>query len=144
LGLFGPQLAEKIIVSQRELPSDVRQFLAEYIRSIEQLEILLLLRESPERQWTPAAIYQRVRSSERSVTGTLEALCKQNLVRQSDEPAPGYQFSPPTDQLKDTIATVARLYLERRVKIVEAIYSERVSEVDQFAKAFRLRKDPNA
>jgi len=128
-------------VAPNELPADVRTFLTEQIRSLEQLEILLLLGQTPEKSWTPAEVYQVVRSSERSVGDTLETLRKQGLLRLENAGA-AYQFSPPNDQLKDTIGSVARLYVERRVKIVEAIYSE-VSELDQFAKAFRLRKDPN-
>lgn len=125
-----------------DLPIEVRHFLAEHIGSLEQLEILLLLREQSQRAWSVAEVFRVVRSSERSAAETLSALCKQGLLRAVETPAGAYQFGPP-EPLKETIAAVARLYAERRVKIVEAIYSERVSEVDQFAKAFRLRKDPH-
>jgi hypothetical protein len=122
----------------------VRQFLKEHIRSLEQLEILLLLQKDAQREWSPAEVYRVVRSSERSVTETLETLGRQGLLRKTELPAESkFQFSPSTDLLRTTIGNLADLYSERRVRIVEAIYSERISPMDEFAKAFRLRKDGN-
>ncbi len=82
---------------------------------------------------------ERVPGRERSVSATLEALCKTGLLITADDGT--YQFSPKTEQLKDLVISLGRLYAERRVRIVEALYLEKPSEVDEFAKAFRLRKD---
>jgi hypothetical protein len=130
-------------VSSRELPEDVQQLLKEQIRSIEQLEILLLLREAPEKTWTAATVYQTVRSSERSVSATLDHLARSGFLSRSEGSPPAFQYAPQSTDLGVTVGRLAHLYVERRVRIVEAIYSERVSAVDEFAKAFRLRKDPN-
>lgn len=131
-------------MSLSELPRDVQQLLAEQIRSIEQLEILLLLRDNADRRWTASEVYQKVRSSERSVGYTLEELARRGLLARIDQPQTQFQFAPQTEELKAAIDQLARLYSERRVRIVEAIYSAPISAVDEFAKAFRLRKDPNA
>lgn len=129
-------------MSQFELPADVRHLLTEHIRSIEQLEILLLLRDGASRCWTPAEVYQVVQSSERSVENTLASLHKQGLIVTAQGDA-AYRFGPRSRQLEETVSNLAHFYSERRVRVVEAIYAERPSEVDAFAKAFRLRKDPN-
>jgi hypothetical protein len=131
------------VVPPSELPKDVQQLLREQIRSIEQLEILLLLREEPERHWTPADVYKKVRSSERSVEQTLNGFVKRGMATRIEGPQPSFHFAPQSPQLADTLGSLAHLYTERRVRIVEAIYSEPVSEVEEFAKAFRLRKDSN-
>ncbi len=131
-------------MSPPELPSDVQQLLKEQIRSIEKLEILLLLRETPDHGWTANEVYEKVRSSVRSVTLTLEELARQGFLGTTGEtPLTTFRFTPQTKSLKEAIEQLAHLYAERRVRIVEAIYSERVSAVDEFAKAFRLRKDSN-
>lgn len=130
-------------VSTGELPTEVLQLLREQIRSLEQLEILLLLWGEPERVWLPADVYQRIRSSERSVAETLELLCERGFAARSDQPQPGYRFAPGTSQLGEAVAALAHFYSERRVRIVEAIYSDGSTEVDEFAKAFRFRKDPH-
>jgi hypothetical protein len=132
------------LVAQRELPIEIEEFLANNIRSIEQLEILLMLQARPERRWTAGEVNGIIRSSDHSVASTLDQLCKQGLLRCSMESSvPQYQFAP-SAALGPTITTLARLYAERRVKIIETIYSERLSEMDEFARAFRLRKDRNA
>jgi hypothetical protein len=128
---------------QSALPVNVRQLLKEHIRSIEQLEILLLLQGGADRLWTPPEIYQVVQSNERSVSATLETLCRQGLLRKTEPPQTAYQFSPQTPEVKEAVRELAKLYAEKRVRIVQAIYSEGVSAADEFAKAFRLRKDDN-
>ena len=129
--------------SPGELPADVLQLLRERIRSIEQLEILLLLRESGDRFWNAAEVYQEVRSSERSVAQTLERLCLKGLL-DCDKATSRYRFAPQTEAMKTAIDHLAELYAERRVRVVEAIYSEPLDAVDEFARAFRLRKDSDA
>ena len=129
--------------SPGELPSDVLQLLRERIRSIEQLEILLLLRESGDRMWTAGEVYKQVRSSERSVAQTLQGLCSKGLLF-CDAATSQFRFEPQTEALRVTIDQLADLYAERRVRVVEAIYSEPLDAVDEFAKAFRLRKDSDA
>ncbi|HYG24976.1 MAG TPA: hypothetical protein VEH04_19585 [Verrucomicrobiae bacterium] len=126
-----------------DLPSDVQQLLREHIRSIETLEILLLLRSEPDRAWTCSAVYQQVRSSERSVSQTVEDLFQRGFLQRIESPERTYRFAPQSPALREALEKLAHLYSERRVRVVEAIYSERVSAVDEFAKSFRLRKDPN-
>ena len=46
----------------------VKQLLSRHIGSVEQLEVLLLLRGSPERAWTSAEVYDVIRSSPVSVS----------------------------------------------------------------------------
>lgn len=127
-----------------ELPKDVQQLLRNRIRSIEQLEIVLLLREHAERHWTAAETYQEIRSSERSVQEALKILSQKGLLKSHAPTAPTFSYSPESPELGATLDRLAHLYAERRVRIVEAIYSEPVSAVDEFAKAFRIRKDHDA
>src|SRR5215204_4843503 len=71
-----------------ELPKDVMQLLKERIRSIEQLEMLLLLHQSGQRAWTSAEVYEKIRSSERSVAQALEELCQKGLLKKTTPPSP--------------------------------------------------------
>lgn len=131
------------VVAPSDLPSEVQQLLREHIRSIETLEILLLLRGDPGRAWTAAAVFQQVRSSERSIGQTLDNLTHRGFLRREPQSDSAFRYAPATDPLRDAIDKLAHLYSERRVRIVEAIYSERISPVDEFARSFRIRKDSN-
>lgn len=129
---------------QNELPAEVERLLRERIHSIETLEILLLLRGDSQRPWSSAEVNRVVRSSEPSVAKTLDALARQDLLLRIDGTVPSYRFAPRDEPLIQAITALASLYQERRVRIVQAIYSDRNSEVDEFAKAFKLRKDNHA
>src|SRR5947207_2897383 len=60
-----------------ELPTSVRQFISRYIRSVEQLEILLLLRERTDMEWTVQKTYEVILSAPASVQRWLEELVRQ-------------------------------------------------------------------
>ncbi len=63
----------EIPMPDETLPPAVKQLLSRHIRSVEQLEVLLLLRGSPDRTWTSVEVYDVIRSSPASVTQRLEA-----------------------------------------------------------------------
>jgi hypothetical protein len=126
-------------VSETEIPSEVRQFLAENIRSIEQLEVLLLLSASAERKWTSAEVYHSVLTNERSISQTLEMLSERGLIARTTDDA--YQLSILPDQTKALVTRLAQLYKERPARIIHALYAASESEVDAFAQAFKIRKD---
>ena len=44
-------------------PEAVRSFILEHINSVEQLEVLLLLKNQPDREWTAEAVSQAVYST---------------------------------------------------------------------------------
>jgi hypothetical protein len=128
-------------MSGGRLPEDVQRFLRVQIRSIEQLEILLLLSAEPDRTWTAAEVYKVVLSNQKSVEEELDRLAQQGLLRRNDRGEVTFEFSPSSEGWKVLITEIGRLYKERRVKVVEAIYAAPVSEIDEFAKAFRIRKE---
>jgi hypothetical protein len=127
-------------VSEVAIPEDVRQFLIRHIQSIAQLEILLLLYSAPERSWTIGDAYKVVLSNQELVEKTLERFCRLGLARKSETGT--YQFSPASDQVRALVTRLATLYRERQGRIIQAIYEAPVSEIEEFAKAFKIRKDP--
>ena len=126
-------------MSDASVPEDVRQFLTRYVRSIGQLEILLQLNAAPQRWWTPAEMYKAVLSNEELVGKTLESFVQLGLIRKAEPLA--YQFSPSSKEVEVVVRKLADLYRERPIRVVQAIYEAQVSEIEEFAKAFRLRKD---
>jgi hypothetical protein len=49
-------------VADSTLPAELVRFIHEHIHSVEQLEVLLLLRENPERWWSPEEVSQALRT----------------------------------------------------------------------------------
>jgi hypothetical protein len=118
----------------------VRQLIARHIVSIEQLEILLLLREQRARAWSPAEVNDRIQSSLPSVSDRLADLVRRGLLRRDDD---GFRYDAPADQ-DVIIAELAGEYRDRRYSVIDLIFSKGSDKLKVFADAFRVKKgDPH-
>ena len=123
------------------VPDDVRAFLAQYIDSVEQMEILLLLHGTPEREWSAAAAAGHLYGQPSSVGRRLAILRLQGLLacRESADDDM-YRYAPATPALDLTVGRLADAYRDRRVSVVGLIASRPMDNVRAFADAFRFRK----
>lgn len=124
------------------LPDDVQRFVAEQITSVEQLEILLLLRGRPDVEWTPTMVSEEIRTSERSATSRLADLERRGLLRSREEESSvkRFWFEPLTESLRRAVEHVATAYAERRYTVIDLIFSKPIDELRLYADAFRFRK----
>jgi hypothetical protein len=123
------------------LPEDVRQFLLRYIDSVEQLEVLLLLRGSPTTSWSPESVAQALYSNPTSVAYRLAMLQRHELIAAAEPPS-SYRYQP-SPAMQQAVSRVADMYKERRVAVITFIASKPMANVRAFSDAFRLRKrDP--
>jgi len=125
------------------LPNEVEQFILKYIDSLEEMEILLLLSSAPEKVWTPDMVYEAIRSSLDSVKQRLEALAAKGLLQSKGEGHRSYQFQPATADLAAAVQSLAMAYKERRLRVLECLFSKPLSSLRIFADAFKIRKDSN-
>lgn len=119
------------------LSPTVRSFVFAYIDSIEMLEIVLSLAEQPDVSFTAEAISERLRTSPSSAHTRLVALHRQQLV---DRTADGRYLFSAGSRHREVLQEVAAAYRERRVRIVNLIYSRPSEVVTVFADAFLLRR----
>ena len=122
------------------LPTSVQQFLAKYIRSVEQLEVLLLLQHSPDRSWTGAEVYETVRSSRASVEERLESFVLLGFLGKDDGPPPTFRYAP-KETLAVAVDETASAYQKWRIRVIEAIFTPAADSAQRFADAFKVRKD---
>ena len=128
-------------MSESGFSEELDKFIASEIQSLEQLEILLLLSGNPHRWWSAKAVYDVVKSSPGSVQDRLEEMARREVLKKETEGEIRYQFSPTDDSLWKVVSELREAYKERSVKIVQAIYSKPPDGVQEFARAFRVRKD---
>lgn len=102
------------------IPEPVRKLVVEQIGSIEQLEVLLLLRAHGDRAWSVQGINDSVRSSQSSVKTRLEALIDGGFVTRTGGL---YRYRAPP-QLDALVGALASAYAERRFTIIELIFSK--------------------
>ena len=120
------------------LPDDVHRFLYRHIGSVEQLEVLLLLRRFPERSWSAAEVARELYSHPSSIAQRLSALLAAELARETS--AGQFQYGPRSAEVDATVAGVDRMYHERRVAVISLIASRPAESVRAFSDAFRIRK----
>ena len=128
-------------MASETLPEPVKRFLSRYIHSLEQLELLLLLRAHPARLWTVVQVYEVIRSSQASLQKGLESFAREGFFAEEKESVPGFRYAPRDDELREAVEQVAASYQLSRVRVIEAIFAPEIDPVQTFADAFKLRKD---
>lgn len=122
------------------MPDDLRRLIADWLPSVERLEILLLLFEGRERGWTIEEVQAQIRSSPESIRQNASALVAAGLATAEGSMPTTIRYQPANDRLHATVARLGQLYRERRVAVIEAIYAERHGEAQSFSDAFQIRK----
>ena len=128
-------------MSSDALPPPVKQLLSRYIRSIEQLEVLLLLRSQPQRAWAPAEVYDVIRSSQSSIATRLQDFTAAGFLVEENGTRATYRYAPRDENLRSALDQTAAAYQTWRIRVIEAIFAPEVDPVQSFADAFKLRKD---
>lgn len=122
------------------IPEHVHQLISEHIRSIAQLELLVMLRREPDKQWTVEQVAKTLYTAVSMTEPLLESLRAGGLLVATHTPELQYRYAPKTPEMERAIADLDRLYQERRVTIINLIYSAPTEKLRNFADAFRLRK----
>lgn len=117
----------------------MRRLIADSIDSVEQLEILLLLLQHPERTWGAESVARELRISPLSAGDRLEDLTRDALLARVGG-GEEYRYAPGSAELDEAVRGLATAYTERRVTVINLIFSKPVDKIRTFADAFRLRK----
>lgn len=120
------------------LPAHLRAFLYSCIDSLDQLEILLLLR-STGTAWTARAVAHELQVYDARARALLDALAARGLVRATVRGETEYVFQPSTDVLAGYCEELADHYLRSRLEVVRFVSALPPPSIRSFAKAFRLR-----
>lgn len=129
-------------VFHTDLPSSIRIFLARFIRSVEQLEILLLFARSPGSVWSSKKVYDAILSTPHSVERWLDEMTRTGLLEKApDQPASYHSCN--NEELLGQITLLEELYRMSPVRVIEAIYRRDTTAAQSFADAFKLKADQN-
>lgn len=122
-------------------PEDVKQFLDQRIESLAQLEMLLLLRGQPAREWNASEVAAAMYWTADRCAGQLVDLERRGFLVCTDSAEGRYRYQPADAETGRLMGELAKLYQERRVAVITLIYSKPIDRVQTFADAFRLRKE---
>jgi hypothetical protein len=119
----------------------VRRFVAAHINSIAQIEVLLLLRATADREWSAPEVSAELRSSVMSMQDRLGDLAARGLlaVREADAVLL-YRYAPASEDVSRLIDGLAHAYKERRLSVVNLIYAKPESDAVSFSEAFKISR----
>lgn len=109
-----------------------RRFVRENITSVEQLRILLLLSERPERASSAELLSAELASSPHSVGLRLTALLRRKLIAHTENGEFAYRPDPSHDTL---VAELRDQFALRPVSVISLIYA---GGLESFSDAFRI------
>lgn len=121
-----------------ELTPDVRRFILTSLPSVPYLEAVLLLRAEPERAWDGALLARRLYVPERRGAELLAQLRESGVAGEAGQGAIRYA---PAAELATVLESVAAAYAADLVTVSSLIHSRKDRRAQQFADAFRFRKD---
>lgn len=124
-----------------EVPDDVRRFVLTSIPSVRYVEALLLMRAEPDRDWNGRRLARRLYSSESQAMDLLGGLSGAGIARKSSEEGNSFIYAPASPELEAMLDRVAHYYSANLVAITDLIHSRMDRRAQQFADAFRWKKD---
>jgi Mn-dependent DtxR family transcriptional regulator len=125
-------------MSLPELPADVRRFILASVPSVPYLEAVLLMRAESGRAWQAGQLARRLYVPERTAAELLQQLRSNGVAAAEGEQAVRYA---PTAELAEVIERVVTAYTANLVAVTDLIHSRTDRRAQQFADAFRFRKE---
>ncbi len=125
------------------IPEATRRFIAAHISSVEQLEVLLLLRCDADRWWPPEEVAGELSTPPDSVAHRLRDLRGHGLVAEERSGRDGtsrFRYQPATPELEGAVSTLAQVYARRRSSVISVIFADPDRSIRTFADAFRLSR----
>ena len=122
-----------------EFPAELRQFIANQVESIAQLEALLILRQDAGQAWRAESLAQRLYITPEMTEAILADLVRRGFAVRLDDG--GYRYVGGNSEQDRLVDELGAHYRNRRVAVITEIYSKPVNKVQTFADAFRLRRE---
>lgn len=121
-----------------KIPDDVRRFILMSIPSVPLLEALLLLRAESSRFWDSFTVASRLYIGEAHASELLKDLHAAGIASRAADGSFSYAPGPELRQLVDALAVT---YAQDLVGVTDLIHSRIDKRAQQFADAFRWKKD---
>lgn len=128
-------------MAREEIPDDVRRFILTSVSSVPFLEAMLLMRGERNAPWSPKRLAQRLYVSEKTADALLLDLRNAGFVKEAWAEDAAYQFEPASDELAAMCDRLAEVYASNIVLVTNLIHSNVGRRAQQFADAFKWRKD---
>jgi hypothetical protein len=136
-----------VAVDNFSFPEEVRRFVLTSIPSVPFLEALLLMRADPDQPWSRDTLARRLYVRDKVAEGLLAELCRAGMAApwpagtSTGTGTESYCYRPRDEDLRGRIDRLADFYASHLVEVTHLIHSSLDRKAQQFADAFKWRKD---
>jgi hypothetical protein len=124
------------------IPQDVVAFLDANVESFEQLELLRILGQSPDREWQLAELAHEVQTDLQTAARHAAALGGRGLLTQVTRGAEtAFRYGCEKPALERQLRGMLTAYNERPVSMIKLVYAQASNPLRAFSDAFRVRKE---
>jgi hypothetical protein len=127
-------------MTREPLPDDVRRFVLTSVPSVPYIESLLLMRREAGATWTSSQLASRVYVPVVQAARLLDALAVSGVAARVPGTEGEYCYQP-SQELAELLDRVAIHYASNLLAITDLIHSSLNRRANEFADAFRWRKD---
>jgi hypothetical protein len=128
-------------MSQPAISPEVRTFIAEQIEKADDLHVLLLLTDSPDRWWDAESAARELHLRRGAAREALDRLTRRNLLDIRITGDLRYQFHPGTEDLRKAAIALYDAYRANPLLIMTCVTGSARRSIRDFADAFRIRPD---
>lgn len=127
-------------MNREPLSDDVRRFVLASVPSVPYIEALLLMRRDAEVTWNASQLAGRLYVPVAQAAQLLESLRNAEIAVRVPDTEGVYRYQP-SRELAELLDRVAAHYASNLLAITDLIHSSLNRRANQFADAFRWRKD---
>lgn len=123
------------------IPDELRRFLLSGVLSVPHVEAILQVRSDSTHAWDAQSLAPRLYVRAARAAEVLGDLCEMGVARRIDSAAPAYRYEPITSELIALLDQLEQAYSTQLVAVTRLIHSAEERKAQNFADAFRFRKD---
>lgn len=121
------------------LPDELTQFIRNHLGSVWALELMLKMMGRPDQEWTVAELVRELRATDPLVAGLLVRFERSGFVLKSGEDA--WRWRPANADIERLSQQTAKAHAATPFAVVQIIAEAPAYSLQEFADAFRLRRD---
>lgn len=123
----------------RDLSNDVKEFVAEHLQSVPQLEVLLLLSQTSDKVWSADAVGRELHLNPALAKAQLDHLLSHRLLTLAEGTSSDlYRYNNLSAHLDKTVKQLAIAYATQRIAVLTLILAKPVDKVRRFTETFRM------
>ena len=123
------------------LPEDLRRFILTSIPSVPFVEAMLIFRESRGAAVSNELIAKRLYMPEKAAAEVVQQLRGTGVLEAAGTDPVSHRYKPDSPELVSMLELLATYYRSNLVDVTDLIHSRTARRAQQFADAFKLRKD---